>query len=64
MTHDVRMVVEVDFDEVIGMTVDDFNDYLCDLTREPCLQGISWEVSGLNDGLIALTVSGYVDEEE
>ena len=63
MTYDVKKVVEIDFNDVVGTTIGDFNDHLCDLTGEPYLQDISWEVSGVNDGVILLTVSGYVEEE-
>ena len=64
MSYDVKKVVEIDFDDVVGTTIDDFNDHLCDLTEEPYLQDITWEVSGVDNGTILLTVLGYVDEEE
>jgi hypothetical protein len=64
MTYDIKKVVEVDFDEVIGMTIDNFNEHLCDLTGEPSLHGIAWEAFGFDDGLLMLEVSGFIDEEE
>jgi hypothetical protein len=64
MTYDVKKVVEIDINDIIGTTIDDFNDHLCDLTGEPYLQDISWEVSGADDGIILLTVLGWVEEEE
>ena len=63
MSYDVKKEVEIDFDDVVGTSLPDFNEHLCDLTGEPYLQDISWEVSGFNDGAILLTVFGYVDEE-
>ena len=64
MSYDVKKEVELDLDDIIGVSLSDFNDHLCDLVGEPYLQDISWEVSGANDGAILLTVLGYVDEEE
>jgi|TARA_R110001583_G_scaffold16234_4_gene66112 hypothetical protein len=60
----INKIVLVDFDEVVLMTgINDFNDYLCELTEEDCLQDVSWEVCGHEDGAVKLSVSGYAEEE-
>ena len=65
MMRDVKKVVLVDLDEVVFMSgIDDFNNYLCELTGEECLQDISWEVCGHESGSVKLSVSGYVEKEE
>ena len=62
--REVKKIVLVDFDEVVFMSgIDDFNEYLCILTNEECLQDISWEVCGYNDREIKLSVSGYVERD-
>jgi hypothetical protein len=58
--RDVEKTVIVDLDAIIDChSVDDFLDYLCELTSEPLLMDICWKP--LVD--IKIEVTGYVDHE-
>ena len=63
--YDVKETISIDLDIAIESDINSWNEYLMELVAEPMLQGIGWQVVGLNeDGEVMLEVTGYVQEEE
>lgn len=62
-TRGVDREVDVDLDTIVGLEgIDAWNDYLCELLKEPYLLDISWkEVEGHP---YRLRVTGYVEVED
>jgi len=62
---DVDTIIKFDLSEVIGMSLDGFYDFLSyEAVGHECLMEISYEVIGVENGLLFVRVTGYTEEEE
>lgn len=59
----VSELVRVGLDDAINNDIEGWNTLLCELTGEPLLQDIFWNIEGVEDQSIQLRVTGYVEED-
>lgn len=60
----VSELVRVGLDDAINNDIEGWNTLLCELTGEPLLQDIFWNIEGVEDQSIQLRVTGYVEVDE
>lgn len=59
----IEISVEVDFDEVIGGSFEDFLDLICERVGVDCLMDVNYEIVGFKKGdIIIFNVSGDASE--